>query len=210
MNKRKKNYIFTFVSQLVERKPLLKQVVGKPVKDIIGDADGKLDDIPYYQCLQELSRHEKEYPCIKEFIDGVTADIGKVSFLFIIKGKTQRYFLLGDDIRTTYEHQTQQVQEMCSFAETQYINDRKISDCVHDSFVAMIDSLSVYPREDFLKKREIILRYCEQHDKTQIFNNHQTESDDANFATLLNCYEKIKNYENTAPQNHFIKSVKLR
>lgn len=190
MNESEKSDIWRYV-KLLEADTLKVAFFTKPINDIIADENYKLDDKSYLKCLQELSRIPSAHEQVKNFIDNAKG----IFHLLCIQTPTQWYLLQGDEIQFLVEQFHQEIESMYSFAQTQCIGNHKIHNTVYDSFLAMIDSLSVYPQEDFSTNWKKILRHYDPY-QVHIYNDSPIKKEHENLATLLECYRHIKIFEN--------------
>lgn len=173
--------------------PLLKA----SAKKVLDTPENQLDDLSCLQCLQEISSLIQYKEEIKNCIENVVNNWNKPSLLLCIPAQLQYYFCLGQEVAVAYQQRSKTTNEMCSFVKTGRIDGQEVPFRVYDNFLAMLDSVSVIPREDFMKAWWNILRHYEE--LPAIIS---TDSNDGNirknFITLLSCYEHIKIFEKGA------------
>jgi hypothetical protein len=127
-----------------------KQITS-PIADIAEDFHSHLPDLKYLQCLQELSRVSQFKENAVNFIN----DVSKQTLeMIVIQGETQVYILQSKtdhEVLYLLKNRQSEIAQMKNFASTKQLPDglEQPSFGVYDAFMGMVDSLSVYPTDNF-------------------------------------------------------------
>lgn len=192
MDKSMKAAIQFIASQAVQNKPLSAKM--SPIKKIAQDFQGHLSELEYLQCLQELSGIPQYKESALYYIDDVAA---KTLEMLVIRGETQVYILQSKrrlEISCLLQNKQDDIEKMKGFASTKQLSDElgRTSFGVYNAFMGMVDSLSVYSKEDFNANWQHLVSYYE---KTNPCGKRGSSICTPTPTLLLVCYDKIVEWE---------------
>lgn len=192
MDKSMKAAIQFIASQAVQNKPLSAKM--SPIKKIAQDFQGHLSELEYLQCLQELSGIPQYKERALYYIDDVAA---KTLEMLVIRGETQVYILQSKrplEISYLLQNKQDDIEKMKGFASTKQLSDElgRTSFGVYNAFMGMVDSLSVYSKEDFNANWQHLVSYYE---KTNPCGKRGSSICTPTPTLLLVCYDKIVEWE---------------
>ena len=193
MDGNQKQELKLFIQQL-KGNSLVGPLLQNSAKTILNTPESQLNDLMCFKCLQEISLLIQYDKGIKDYIEKVVNNWNNPYSFLCIPAQLQYYFCLGQEVAFFYREKSETINDMCSFVKTQYIDERKVCDAVYDNFLAMLDSVSVMPLEDFQKALLKILRHYKKIPEMLSINSNNEEIH-KNLSTLLCCFEHIKMYE---------------
>lgn len=168
--------------------------ITSPITDIAEDFHFHLLDLKYLQCLQELSRISQFKENAVKFINDVS---GRTLEMLVIQGETQGYILQSktdNEVSYLLQNSLSEIEQMKYFASTRQLPDglgQPQSD-VYNSFMDMVDSLSVYPRMDFDTNWQKLVTF---YGKDTPCGKNPPPAYTPNLSYLLACFEKIVEWE---------------
>lgn len=183
------------IAQTVLQDKYLCSYVTDPIEQV-AQKNNQLSELDYLQCLQELSR-------IKEYRDNVLQvmdDIVKDTLNCIIfHGETQSYILQDknpNEIRWLLQEKKEDLMGVKQFVSSKkLLPELTVSFGVYDAFMDMVDSLSVYPKNDFTKSWLRIVKYYVADSPFGEINELSNTADQKTISSLCACYKKIIEFE---------------
>lgn len=168
--------------------------ITSPITDIAEDFHSHLSDLNYLQCLQELSGISQFKENAVKFINDVS---DRTLEMLVIQGEKQVYILQSktdNEVFGLLQNRQNEIEQMQYFASTKQLSDElgRTSFGVYNAFMGMVDSLSVYSKEDFNANWQHLVSYYE---KTNPCGKRGSSICTPTPTLLLVCYDKIVEWE---------------